>query len=112
MKYSNRVILATCFLVASLSACSSIFQTPADIHHENFKRLMESKIGMNYDDPPSFTGINTEQLYSSVILLNGNLENGYRHRGSCVYFFEINPDTHKIVKWRFEGSTKDCSIEQ
>lgn len=89
-----------------------MFGPPADVHHENFKRLMQSKIGMNYDDPPSFTGINTEQLYSSFILLNGNLENGYRHRGSCVYFFEINPDTHKIVKWRFEGRTKDCSIEQ
>lgn len=72
---------------------------------------MRSKIGMHYDDPPEFTGINTEQFISSVILLNGNMENGYRHRRSCIYYFEINPDTRKIVGWRYTGTERDCSID-
>lgn len=110
MKNNNRVILAACFLVASLSACSSMFQPPVDVPHENFKLLMKNKIGMKYDDPPDFTGIDTEQFISSNALLNGNMENGYRYRRSCVYFLEIDPDTHKIVGWRFEGSTSDCSV--
>lgn len=87
-----------------------MFLPPEEAAHEKFKLLMESKIGMKYDDPPSATGINTEQFVSSMILLNRNMENGYIYRRSCVYFLEINPDTHKIVGWRFEGSTSDCSV--
>lgn len=88
-----------------------MFAPPVDIPHEKFEAQMRSKVGMFYDDPASFTGINTEQFISSNALLNGNMENGYRYRGSCVYYFEINPNTRKIVGWRYTGTERDCSID-
>jgi len=87
-----------------------MFSPPVYMPHEKFVQQMRSKIGMYYDDPPSHTGINTEHFISSNILLNGNMENGYRHQGSCIYYFEINPDTRKIVGWRYTGTEFDCSI--
>jgi hypothetical protein len=71
---------------------------------------MNDKIGRSIDSPPELTGINPQQLLSSSILTNGNMENGYEFRGTCRYFFEINPQTRKIVSWRFEGAERDCSI--
>lgn len=126
MTYFYRIILVACFLVVSESGCTKKmlnrmigYEEPPQVvkhnavsSHEKFMRLMKNKVGMKYDDPPSVTGINTQQLISSNILLNGNMENGYQYRGSCVYLLEINPDTQKIVKWRFEGSVQDCSIDK
>jgi hypothetical protein len=43
-------------------------------------------------------------------MLNGNIENEYRFRGTCRYFYEIEPKTGRIVGWRFEGSERDCEI--
>lgn len=108
---NNKIeILAACLLAASLASCKSMFETERNPAHEYFEYVMTSKIGMKYDDPPAYTGIDTDQLVSSNALANGNLENGYRLNNSCTYFFEINPNTSKIVGWRYKGSETDCSI--
>ena len=104
MRNISGILLAACLLLPSLASCSSV--TP----HENFMAHMSSKIGMSIDSPPKVTGINPERLISSSILRNGNFENGYRYRGTCQYFFEIDQQTRKIVGWRFEGSERDCEI--
>jgi hypothetical protein len=49
-------------------------------------------------------------VFNSKTLFNGNIENQYRYRGTCRYFFEVDPKTRKIVGWRFEGSERDCEI--
>lgn len=100
---SNLVFIMWPFL-GWLSGCSSL--TP----HENFKMHMESTLGMNIDSPVEKTGIDPARLISSAILPNGNLENGYEYRGSCKYFFEVDQQTHTIVRWRFEGTEQDCGI--
>lgn len=106
----SRNIFAVCFLAASLSACGSMLGPPVNEGHERFEAQMRAKIGMFYDDPASFTGINTKGFVSSNILLNGHMENGYKHRGSCIYYFEIDPESRKIVGWRYEGTENDCSV--
>lgn len=106
----DKKVVAACFLVAALPACNIMPHSETNLAHEYFEYVMTSKIGMNYDDPPSVTGINAEQLMSSNILSNGHLENGYRFSDACVYYFEINPDTRKILSWRYMGSEEDCSI--
>ena len=104
MMLNYKTIIAGCFLIASQSSCVAV--TP----QENFRLHMESKIGMNIDDPPKVTGINPAQLISSKILQNGNLENEYLFRGTCRYSYEIDQKSRKIVGWRFEGSERDCEI--
>lgn len=110
MPIFNKRIVAACFLVASLAACKTVFHSERNVAHEYFEYVMTSKIGMLYDDPPSVTGINTEQLMSSNILSNGHMENGYRFSDACVYYFEIDPNTRKILSWRYMGSEEDCAI--
>ncbi len=110
MQNNKRRIFAACFLVASLASCKSVFHTEGDIRHEYFEYVMTSKIGMKYDDPPSYTGIDPEQFVGSNALLNGHMENGYRLNKSCTYYLEIDPNTSKIVGWRYKGSEKDCAI--
>jgi hypothetical protein len=105
----HKKIIAICVLVVFLSSCSSLFEPPVNPAHANFERIMKSKIGKKYDDPPNFAG-NPEQLVSSITQLNGNMVNGYRLNPSCIYYFEINPDTRKIVGWRYTGSKQDCVI--
>jgi hypothetical protein len=95
------IILISCLIAVS---CSSV--SP----HENFKQIIGSKIGMNIDSPPEVTGINPNNLISSTVLQNGNLEKGYLYRETCKYFFEVDQRTHNIVGWRFEGNEHDCEI--
>lgn len=106
---SKRIVVAS-FLVASLASCASMFETERNVAHEYFEYIMSTKVGMKYDDPPSYTGIDTDQFISSNALANGNMENGYRLNKGCTYYFEINPNTSKIVGWRYKGSENDCAI--
>lgn len=99
-----RVVLAGCLLLPTLASCSSV--TP----HENFKNFLRSNLGKSIDDPSSDVARYPQLLVDSKLLPNGDIENQYRWRGSCRYYFEIDQQTHKIVGWRFEGSERDCEI--
>ncbi len=91
-------------LMLILSSCSAL--TP----HENFKAHMDFNMGSSIDEPREAGVALSKYLLSSRTLLNGNIENKYRHVRSCRYFFEYNPETRNIVGWRFEGSQPDCVI--
>jgi len=43
-------------------------------------------------------------------MTNGNIEYEYSMHKGCHYFFEVDPRTELITKWRFEGSENDCQI--
>ena len=93
-------------LVAVLASCScGSFSSP----HENFKSHMSHNINKRIDDPNT-NWVRPEYLIGARMLANGNIENQYQWRGSCMYFFEFEVNTKKIVSWRFEGSEKDCQI--
>lgn len=87
-----------------LAGCSSV--TP----HQNFSKTMRLDIGKSVDDPTLSGWMQSQRLIGHQTLPNGNVENAYRFRGTCRYFYEINPKTRIIVGWRFEGSERDCEI--
>lgn len=78
--------------------------------HENFKEILHSNIGQNIDNIPSYALGQGSKLIDSKVLSSGNIENKYMHRGTCIYIFEIDPITRKIVGTSFEGSEKDCVV--
>lgn len=77
--------------------------------HDNFISHMQHNINKNIDGE-STNWVKSKYLIRTRTLSNGNKENQYQWRGSCIYFFEFNPDTRVIINWRFEGSKKDCQI--
>lgn len=85
-----------------LSSCTTL--TP----HENFKEHMASSLGESLDSAI------WSKLYIKPTtvrnLSNGNIENEYKWRGTCKYFFEFDPQTRIIVSWRFTGSEGDCTV--
>lgn len=96
------IVITVLALVAS--GCPGL--TP----HENFKSHLRGEIGEIVDNAPSYSWRNEKDKIDSRVLPNGNIENKYKYRGSCVYYFEITPKTRKIVGARFEGSEKDCVV--
>jgi len=78
--------------------------------HENFKEALHGKIGRNIDNVPPYALGHKTELIDSKVLPNGNIENKYKHSGTCIYFFEIDPKTRIIVNTRFEGKESDCTI--
>ena len=89
-----------------ISGCAFFAASP----HDNFIAHLNSQIGKNIDEVPYYQIPHREDMINSKNLPNGNIENEYKYRGTCRYFYEINPVTHKIVGARFEGNDKDCSI--
>lgn len=71
---------------------------------------MDFNVGSSIDNPLEPGVALPKYLLSSKTLSNENIENEYRHVGSCRYFFEFSPETRMIVRWRFEGSEQDCVI--
>jgi hypothetical protein len=95
----NAAVVATTLLVA----CASV--TP----HQNFVAHMEGNIGKRIDDP-SAMWVMPQHLLGTSNLANGDVEYVYRFQGSCRYFFEVDPKSNVMVKWRYEGSDRDCAI--
>jgi hypothetical protein len=96
-------MVITGLLVASQAACTTI--TP----HENFEQHMGKNVGKNIDDP-NLRWRRPDRFIEQRTLPNGNVEETYQLRGSCRYFFEIDPNSKKVVSWRSEGSKNDCEI--
>ena len=91
-------------IVLCLCACTS--QTP----HENFIATMRSDIGKKTDDPTLSGWLQSGRLVERKTLPNGNIEEEYRFKSACRYFYEISPTTSIIVGWRFSGSERECEI--
>lgn len=94
---------AAIVLFPSLASCSTV--TP----HENFKQHMSHNVGKRIDDP-RLNWVNQRVLIGSTTLPNGNIENEYRFRETCRYFFEVDPKSRVILRWRFQGTERDCQI--
>ena len=89
-----------------MSGCIFFAKNP----HENFKEILYGTIGHSVDNVPPYQWPQKSKLIDSKQLLNGNIENKYRHEGTCIYFFEVDPKTRTIVGARFEGKEPDCVI--
>jgi hypothetical protein len=71
---------------------------------------MGASVGKSITAPPRVIKAYPDDLLVSRKLSNGNIENEYRYRGTCRYFYEFDPSTKIILRWRFEGSESDCEI--
>lgn len=78
--------------------------------HENFKSILHSNVGRSLDEIPPTQFPHEKDIISTKKLPNGNIENRYKYRVSCVYIYEIDPKTRRIVGASFEGKETDCVI--
>jgi hypothetical protein len=88
-----------------IGACAS-----TDSAHENFKNIMNAKVGTRSDSPSARLWRDPAARISVRTLNNGNVEEGYRQWRACKYYFEIEPTTQKIVGWRYEGARDECVV--
>jgi hypothetical protein len=86
-----------------ISSCA-LFVDP----HETFKSHMQDAVGKKVGRPTNWA--REENLVKKATLPNGNIENEYRFRRTCRYFFEYEPHSLTIVGWRYEGKKSDCYI--
>ena len=97
-----------CFVICILLA-GCIY--PGISPHENFKEAITSEIGKSIKNAPLYSWRHKKDIISSKVLPNGNIENKYKYyKETCVYFFEIDPETQTIVAARFEGKETDCVV--
>lgn len=92
------------FMTTICFGCSTISA------HDNFLDALNSSIGQNIDNVPSYRWPHESDLISSAKMKNGNLENRYRYIRSCVLIFEVDSSAREIVKANFEGNAADCVI--
>ena len=94
------------FVAAWLFGCTSI--TP----YENFKTTMNASLGTIIDDIPAYQ-FGGSGLIDETHLPNGNLSHRYRYKnpyGTCIYIFEIDSKSHRIIAWQVEGEDKACIL--
>ncbi|MBL8024467.1 MAG: hypothetical protein JNK54_09345 [Elusimicrobia bacterium] len=80
---------------------------------QNFIEHIDSKIGRDISSIKDYEFGYRDDLIEERILPNGNLENKYlgsSHLGDCIYIFEIDPKTNKILSWRIEGDPNACIV--
>jgi hypothetical protein len=90
--------------LTSLAACAS------GSAHQNFRNIMNAKVGTNADSPSARAARNPDTREEIRTLQNGNMEEGYRLNRTCRYYFEIDKSTRKIVGWRYEGTEQECVV--
>jgi len=95
-----------CITLVALAACA----TPE--RHDAFKQVMARQIGKKADDPDFYPVFYKLRGGASKQLPNGNEEAEYKtgRNERCSLFFEIHPVSHQVVRWRFDGSDKDCIV--
>ncbi|GEM_PF-2257972 len=91
-------------LCVSLTACAS------GRAHQNFKNSVGWDIGKKIDDQSILMNRYPEDRGERAVLPNGDIEQTYRFRRSCLVYFEIDKSSQKIVGWRHEGTEQDCVL--
>lgn len=76
--------------------------------HGNFQSHISSAVGESIDAPHNWA--RQDRFLRAIELPGGNIENEYKLRDSCRYFYEYEPSSRVIVGWRYEGQEADCSI--
>jgi hypothetical protein len=106
MRLSNVNFFLVCGL--GLAGCFGIL-TP----RQNFIDHINGRIGRDVSSIESYEFGYKDNLIETKQLLNGNYENKYigrSHLGDCIYVFEIDSKTNKILSWRIEGNPNGCIV--
>jgi hypothetical protein len=101
-----------CKTLASLIVCLAAAACATPPGHQAFKRVMERQVGRQADDPDFYPVYYRLKQVDAKALPNGNTEEQYSagRRGDCRLFFETTPGARRVVRWRYEGSERDCVI--
>lgn len=95
-----------------LPACltiSMLLASCAGDPHQNYVDISRRNIGRNIQSYPQL--MDRKHLLLEVKpLASGRLEYRYRYYRSCVDIYEVDPKTHIILDFRWEGSKEDCVI--
>ena len=102
----TRLRLAAIGLLLTLASACATTETA----HQNFVNIMNYKVGTDADSLSNTIWRDPAARISLRTLPNGNIEEGYRQRQSCRYYFEIDSRTRKIVGWRYEGAFDECVV--
>ena len=83
--------------------------------HANFKNHWNSEVGRHTYDKDAYMTRYGKAPLDTTRLPNGNIEEKYaagiwRWGGPCYVYLEIQPETKRIVGWRYEGSKESCRI--
>lgn len=80
---------------------------------QNFIEHINSNIGRDISSMQNFEFGYKDDLIETKPLANGNYENKYKgssHLGDCIYVFEIDSKTNKILSWRIDGDPNACIV--
>lgn len=99
-------VLLASLLALLLAGCAS------GRAYENYTSWMQLQVGRSADDPNTYLQRYANLRVAQRQLPNGNVEEEFRsgRGGRCPTFFEISPQSRKIIGWRHEGSKEDCGI--
>ena len=95
------VLLASLLSVTMLSCVIPLDRHGAFISHRN------NEVGRKIEEVKS--SLSVKSYTDGRFLPNGNLEYGFRARGTCRVYYEVDPKTRIIVNWRWEGLQKHCT---
>ncbi len=101
-----RLYISVFALALFTAGCAAL--PPRDV----FRNQMNSMLERDVDQIDSFEFGYRKNMISSAILVNDIIENTYvfknKDGGNCLYAFDIEPKTRRILRWRIEGSDKPC----
>ena len=107
--HTNRLDRLSCgaMLFASLLPVTMLSCIIVPHPHETFISHRNNEVGRKIEEVKSSTSV--KGYTNSRFLPNGNVEYGFRARGTCRVYYEVDPKTRIIVSWRWEGLRKHCT---
>lgn len=103
----NKYFLTGTIIPWFLVSCVSL--SPRD----NFFEIMNATVGRDVEKIEPYDFGYPERAIKTNQLSNGNFENEYLMKntlGTCIYVFEIDSKTNKILSWRIEGNPNACIV--
>lgn len=89
--------LALALLSVALFSCAHVAS------HEAFLSMHNNRVGRNFDKLV-YHIYHINRYADSRFLPNGNVEYGFRWGVKCRVYYEVSPETRRIVNWRWEGT--------
>src|SRR5271154_6503864 len=86
----------------SVAACAPVHPGEA------FNKQLQAEIGKSVRDPSAMRNQYQSRMVKRRTLANGNLEEEYFPGDRCTFYFEIDPNSERIVGARIDRFEKFC----
>jgi len=107
MKYRSACAIVIFITMHLLSGCMIVDGLAGNIHspHQTFLIFYGGYVGK----PVRELSYGWPQPISVKQLPNGSIEREYwLRKGACRFFYEYDPNTEIIIRWRYEGGEENC----